>query len=576
LLRKFHRKEYKTLKSSYLKKGDLMKYKNLLLTLTIILLLTSTASAFSFQDLLDDYGNWLNKFTGRATTTSYICNPGQKIGDVNGDGQVTQADADFVHAVANDQASIPQGADICCANFNQDDVINSYDANKIQSIVSGDAQGGYCGVEYTCNDNQLVGDVNGDGEITDIDSWILLQIIGSKISRPSNQCCGDADGSGTISITDATRILQIANQNLDPPYTKCVNGNQKTTINYECKNNQKIGDINADGIVDKKDSSFLWYIKIGLATKPSENICCADVNQDGKISFETGKDDAYDIQLISQNAKQSPGTCTIATEPNCIDSDEDDYYTKGTVLYQDEIYTDRCSNNNQYIVEFYCQDDTLKDKQVPCPGEYGCQDGVCLTSSITVTCEDEECDELNNKVCIDEQWTSQDYCEYCPYDSDCSTQLSTCTEGECNELNNKWCFNQEWISTDYCDICIEDIDCTSDFPQDDFEEQDDDLPSDFLDDYTPSSSPDIDKDSTPLEDECSGCQVGEEVCLKIGARLKNGYYCSRNKNLKTQKEINIICQENFECKNKLCKDNICTNPSLLRKFMRAISFGLVG
>ena len=59
------------------------------------------------------------------------------------------------------------------------------------------------------------------------------------------------------------------------------------------------------------------------------------------------------------------------------------------------------------------------------------------------------------------------------------------------------------------------------------------------------------------KDELNGCEV-------IGF-IDNGNYCSSDKVLVPQKDIEGSCTNNFECKTNICDTNKCVNSSLIGK-----------
>ena len=59
---------------------------------------------------------------------------------------------------------------------------------------------------------------------------------------------------------------------------------------------------------------------------------------------------------------------------------------------------------------------------------------------------------------------------------------------------------------------------------------------------------------------CDGCQIGSNSCIPVGTRLEEGtkfYYCYLQNELSIQKENDISCQNNYECKSNNCFNSIC-------------------
>ena len=58
-------------------------------------------------------------------------------------------------------------------------------------------------------DDSSLGDVNGDGKISNLDALMLLQAINDLLNLTSEQFQrADLNGNGTLSASEALRILQ--------------------------------------------------------------------------------------------------------------------------------------------------------------------------------------------------------------------------------------------------------------------------------------------------------------------------------------------------------------------------------
>ncbi|MEK6828274.1 MAG: dockerin type I repeat-containing protein, partial [Nanoarchaeota archaeon] len=62
----------------------------------------------------------------------------------------------------------------------------------------------------SCKPGRIIGDVDGDGIITNYDGNLTLRVVVGLLKQPPNICCIDVTQDGTISSLDATRILQIS------------------------------------------------------------------------------------------------------------------------------------------------------------------------------------------------------------------------------------------------------------------------------------------------------------------------------------------------------------------------------
>ncbi len=80
------------------------------------------------------------------------------------------------------------------------------------------------------------------------------------------------------------------------------------------------------------------------------------------------------------------------------------------------------------------------------------------------------------------------------------------------------------------------------------------------DQNTPSEN--IPVDTEENEQEIINEESSQSECGMIGLR-QEGKYCSLNKTLEDQKETEIFCENNFECKSNVCVDSQCVSGSLI-------------
>lgn len=81
------------------------------------------------------------------------------------------------------------------------------------------------------------------------------------------------------------------------------------------------------------------------------------------------------------------GACTTSTTA-CTDSDGgNNIYTKGTVVYNGQSYTDNCLSNNT-VAEYFCDNGKLNSASAGCPNGYSCTDGACIAPSKSCTDSD--------------------------------------------------------------------------------------------------------------------------------------------------------------------------------------------
>ncbi len=61
-----------------------------------------------------------------------------------------------------------------------------------------------------CKPGQIIGDVNGDGKITNEDGNLTLEISVGNVKKPNEICCIDINKDRKINSADAIKILRIA------------------------------------------------------------------------------------------------------------------------------------------------------------------------------------------------------------------------------------------------------------------------------------------------------------------------------------------------------------------------------
>ncbi|MFC2162442.1 dockerin type I domain-containing protein [Candidatus Altiarchaeota archaeon] len=182
------------------------------------------------------------------------CKKRQKIGDVDGDGSITDADALLNAQIVVGFRNPP--SDMCCCDLSGDGTLSGLDSSLIGRIVQGiDPERGTCRNRKPENKN--------------------------KACR--NQKDDDADG-------------QVDCDDLD-----CKDTN---ACKIRCKRGQKIGDVDGDGSITQADAELNGKIVVGLRNTPKK-MCCSDVTRDGTIS---GLDSSW-IARIAQGIDPEMGTC---------------------------------------------------------------------------------------------------------------------------------------------------------------------------------------------------------------------------------------------------------------------------
>ncbi|HLC96722.1 MAG TPA: S8 family serine peptidase [Candidatus Nanoarchaeia archaeon] len=147
------------------------------------------------------------------------CRPGQIIGDVDDDGSVTAEDQNLVGNVV--AGTIQPPSNICCIDATQDREVNVGDITRIGRIATGlDPSPGVCENVLNCHVGQLIGDLNGNGEVTKDDQFLAAELVAGNIPLPDDICCADANIDRKISVGDVTKIGRIV-AGLDPSTGLC-------------------------------------------------------------------------------------------------------------------------------------------------------------------------------------------------------------------------------------------------------------------------------------------------------------------------------------------------------------------
>ena len=149
---------------------------------------------------------------------------------------------------------------------------------------------------------QLLGDANGDGEVTISDATLIQHFLagmGTIISE--NMRAADVNSNGRIDASDATAIqLFLASYDYTYPIGQPI---------VEAPGVKLLGDANGDGYVTIKDATTIQSYVAGLGDTDPE---ASDVNGDGVVTvddatdlqqFLSGLDYTYPIGLPMQNSE---------------------------------------------------------------------------------------------------------------------------------------------------------------------------------------------------------------------------------------------------------------------------------
>ena len=143
-----------------------------------------------------------------------------------------------------------------------------------------------------------------------------------------------------------------------------------TTCTFGCSSGQCINDP-CDGVV---------------CNNPPQPYCEGNNAVNFGSACSDGQCNYQKIVAICESAC-SDGQCILQnqTAPTCTDTDGTDYNAKGTVTFDNKIYTDFCGTGG-LLNEFYCASNLAFSVEYNCPGV--CSDGQCLQVQTAATCTD--------------------------------------------------------------------------------------------------------------------------------------------------------------------------------------------
>ncbi|MFH0901280.1 MAG: dockerin type I domain-containing protein [Pseudomonadota bacterium] len=146
------------------------------------------------------------------------CKPGRMMGDVDGDGAVSESDLLLTEAILAGKQAPP--GDICCIDFDGDRLFEAADAERIRLVAEGvQPSPGICGV--TCHACGLIGDANGDGQVSQDDVRLIDLLRSGDLPAPQGTCCVDLDADGEVSAADVASVRRIA-AGLEPGRGACA------------------------------------------------------------------------------------------------------------------------------------------------------------------------------------------------------------------------------------------------------------------------------------------------------------------------------------------------------------------
>jgi len=128
----------------------------------------------------------------------------------------------------------------------------------------------------------------------------------------------------------------------------------------------------------------------GLGARPSDEIaCCEDLDTLPNFTFSGGVchppiNESFICTRCGNGLCQPPEnecSCPADCDLSCIDSDDLDYNTQGSVNRNGTVKWDSCINTKS-LVEYYCEYKAIRNTTYSCPANYTCDFGKCVYSNI--------------------------------------------------------------------------------------------------------------------------------------------------------------------------------------------------
>ncbi|MEK6963421.1 MAG: hypothetical protein AABX70_03270 [Nanoarchaeota archaeon] len=164
------------------------------------------------------------------------CKPGQRIGDVDGDGDVDDVDYELEGRVV--ARNIPLPSNICCVDATQDGQVSTIDWTKVGRIASGlDQSPGVCGTSPTLCGNKVCDP--GESQTCPADCVVCPSIAPPNCKQEQKQIPGGTGQNGCPSPSTCcgNKLCEGAES-----YTNCPKDCKKKPVcgNKICESNEKV------------------------------------------------------------------------------------------------------------------------------------------------------------------------------------------------------------------------------------------------------------------------------------------------------------------------------------------------
>jgi tetratricopeptide (TPR) repeat protein len=439
----------------------------------------------------------------------------------------------------------------------------------------------YCyGLEYTyemsCNTN----DQGTMEKFSCGDGYECRENLCIPIDEDTYVTCSDSDGGKDYYTAGSAKGTYL-------------NGIYYPGIDDYCTIEGKLGEFYC------KDNNVRDYVYVSYVSPPEGYVC-----QDGKFVG----DDGVTTNVIVEVEETVTSVGTVEEVTTCSDSDGGiDLYDQGVIKgnYGTAGYItneDYCITYGEYegqIVEYFCSGNWQQFHLYDCPSGYACSNGECvdednmlyeieetnvivttISSSYSNTMVDNRLNDINEFY----QKTKGIYEDILDVWEEFEPLVSENDEEEIEEELEKL---EEHLE-DFGEELEEAEDQIEEYLDEDDDDKAEELAEYYLDvaidEYTyvdgmydefidameaaADSNPQsnvliataVPTRVTAIVEECDGC-TADNTCLTIGLRLIDDtgvpVYCDLSGGLLEQKEENLACQNDFECKSNSCLSGNC-------------------
>lgn len=285
-----------------------------LATVVIASVLVSSLAFASAFSLGDWWGSLLgSSISGKAVDVSgnYVCAPGQKIGDVDGDGSITGMDADNLSDYVLGNKPMP--ADICCFDADQSGSVSSLDKAIIRRIAQGYQQSpGNCpiGILGVCGNGKKEGiEACDDGNTASGDGCSSDCAVEAVTPTCTDSDVTSVYPDGKNYLVRGTTAMSATNSTLD----RCERGH---LYEYYCASGNRWYDYVAKNCSETYSSVYQCIegacVVVMTNTTASNNVTesCFDSDWGYPESIRSQVKGAITVRNVSHQVVTIPDQCT--------------------------------------------------------------------------------------------------------------------------------------------------------------------------------------------------------------------------------------------------------------------------